>query len=71
MGLARAIVQKPDIILADEPTGALDREATDNVLKLLKEINKQGTTIIIVTHNPIVAEICNREIVLNDGQIMN
>lgn len=71
IGLARAIVQKPDIILADEPTGALDREATDNVLKLLKEINKQGTTIIIVTHNPIVAEICNREIVLNDGQIMN
>ena len=71
IGLARAIVQKPDIILADEPTGALDRDSSEHVLKLLKEINNMGTTIIIVTHNPSVAKGCKREVVLQDGEIMD
>lgn len=69
VAIARAIVIEPSIILADEPTGALDIATSDNIINLLKEINQTGTTIIIVTHNKLIAKECDREIVLRDGKI--
>lgn len=71
VAIARAIVIEPSIILADEPTGALDVATSDKIIKLLKEINQAGTTIIIVTHNKLIAKDCDREIVLSDGKIVS
>lgn len=67
--IARATVTQPRIILADEPTGALDTETGEHVLELFGEINKTGTTIIVVTHNPEIGELTPRLIRILDGQI--
>lgn len=64
IALARAIIKKGNIILADEPTGNLDEENRNIVLDNLIELNKQGKTVIIVTHDPYVAEKCNKIISL-------
>lgn len=64
VSLARLLLKKNDIILADEPTGALDSENRDNILNLLIELNKDGKTIVIVTHDKYVAEKCTRIIAL-------
>ncbi len=64
IAIAKILLKKPKIILADEPTGSLDEENRDIVLGLLKELNNQGVTIIIVTHDKYIASICNREVKL-------
>jgi len=67
--IARAVVTEPKLILADEPTGNLDSGHGKEVMELLKELNEQGTTIVMVTHSPIDAEYSNRIIHLKDGMI--
>lgn len=70
VAIARALIENPSIILADEPTGALDLETGKEIMNLLMEINKKGRTIIIVTHDNNVASFCNRKILLQDGKII-
>lgn len=67
--IARAMVMKPDFILADEPTGALDKESAGNVLKILQKINLSGTTVIVVTHDFEIAKGCDRVYRLMDGKL--
>lgn len=69
VAIARALINEPDIILADEPTGALDKKTGEEILALLKEINKNGKTIIIVTHDINIAKYCDKIINIVDGQI--
>ena len=69
VAIARALITNPRIILADEPTGALDSKTTHDIMKLLQEINNQGKTIIIVTHGPDVAAQTKRNVFLKDGII--
>ncbi len=69
VAIARAIVNDPDFILADEPTGALDTETTAQIMNVFKNLNEKGKTIIVVTHDPQVAEQCNRIIEISDGKI--
>lgn len=70
VSIARAIAKRPDIMFADEPTGALDEKTGKKVLKTLVDINeKYNTTMIIVTHNPGIAELADRVIHVNSGKI--
>ena len=69
VAIARAMISNPKVILADEPTGALDSETSFGVMKILKEINKQGITILIVTHERDISKMTNRIIKLHDGVI--
>ena len=69
VAIARALIAKPSLILADEPTGQLDSSTAIEVINLLKEINKKGTTMIIVTHEIGIAQQTNRIIKITDGQI--
>jgi putative ABC transport system ATP-binding protein len=71
VAIARALAVKPNIILADEPTGALDTQTGDEILSLFKELNAQGITIITITHDPEVAEQAQRTIWIRDGLIVN
>ncbi|MGG7060233.1 ABC transporter ATP-binding protein [Clostridium tertium] len=71
VAIARAIVKNPELILADEPTGSLDQKNGEIVLEILKDLNKQGKTIIIVTHDLNIAKNCNRTIHIHDGRIIN
>lgn len=70
VAIARALISEPKVILADEPTGALDTATSDDIVKLFKTINKQGISIIIVTHDQEVAERCDRIIHLRDGLVV-
>jgi putative ABC transport system ATP-binding protein len=70
VAIARAIVNDPDIILADEPTGALDSKTGNEVMSIFKKLNNAGKTIIIVTHNSDVASSCHRIIEIRDGKIV-
>lgn len=69
VAIARALVNSPSIILADEPTGALDTKTGDQIMELLTDLNREGKTIIMVTHEPEIAEYAKRRIVLRDGVI--
>jgi putative ABC transport system ATP-binding protein len=70
VSIARAIVTDPSIVLADEPTGALDQRTGEEILELFTQLNKQGRTIIVVTHDLKVAGYCRREIYMRDGKIV-
>ena len=67
VAIARAIVNKPPILLADEPTGSLDSTTADEIMALLKELNREGQTIIMVTHNPDACKHTSRTIQVKDG----
>lgn len=69
VAIARALITNPKVILADEPTGALDSKTTYDIMKLLQEINREGKTIIVVTHEPEVAAETKRNVLLKDGII--
>ena len=69
VAIARALVNSPSIILADEPTGALDTKTGAQIMDLLTELHREGKTIIMVTHEPEIAEYASRKIVIRDGLI--
>ena len=67
VAIARALVNHPSIILADEPTGALDSKTGDQIMELLTALNQEGKTIIMVTHETEIAAYAKRQIVIRDG----
>ena len=69
--IARALALKPAIVLADEPTGSLDSETSEEILKLFEELNKQGTTILLITHSRDIAAHAHRIIQMKDGRIVS
>ena len=71
VSIARAIMKKPDVLLCDEPTGALDSNTGVGVLQLLRDQTKNGTTVIVVTHNTLIAEIADRVIRLKNGKVQS
>ena len=71
VAIARALVNEPAIILADEPTGNLDSATTVEIMNIFQQLNGQGITIIMVTHEPDVAEFTGRHIIFRDGQVIS
>ena len=70
VAIARALVNQPQLILADEPTGALDTKTSDDIMRLLTELNAQGMTVVIVTHETDIAAWARRKMVFRDGLIV-
>jgi putative ABC transport system ATP-binding protein len=70
VAIARALAQKPDILLADEPTGNLDSRTGQDILGLFRELNREGQTIVVVTHDANVATHCRRVVRISDGKIV-
>ena len=70
VAIARAMINNPSVLLADEPTGALDVKTTDESMKVFRNLNKNGTTVIIITHDMEVAGMCDRIIEISDGKII-
>lgn len=71
VAIARAMVSKPKVLLADEPTGALDSKTSSEVMSLIQEINNSGKTILVVTHEEDIAKMCKRIVRLKDGVIVD
>ena len=70
VAIARAIVNQPVVLLADEPTGALDTKTTEEVMNIFTDLNNQGMTVVMVTHEPEVAELTKRTIWFRDGRVV-
>lgn len=71
VAIARALVNNPKILLADEPTGALDTKTSEEIMTLFVKLNNEGITVIIVTHEPDIAEFARRKITFRDGRIID
>lgn len=69
VAIARALVTNPSFILGDEPTGALDTKTSVQIMDLFKKFNDEGKTIVIITHEPEVAQLCKQTVILRDGNI--
>lgn len=70
VAIARALVTNPSFILGDEPTGALDSKTSIQIMDLFKQFNEAGKTIVIITHEPEVAQLCKKTVILRDGNIL-
>jgi putative ABC transport system ATP-binding protein len=68
VAIARALANRPALLLADEPTGNLDSQSGNEILSIFEELHRQGQTIVIITHDPLIAQRANRRITLLDGQ---
>lgn len=68
VAIARAVINKPRLILADEPTGALDEQTGQKIMTVFKQLHKKGNTLIIVTHDPNIAKMCERTVSIKDGK---
>jgi putative ABC transport system ATP-binding protein len=71
VAIARALVNNPAILLADEPTGNLDSHSEKEILDIFENLNKEGVTIIMVTHEPEIGKKCKRVINLRDGRVLS
>lgn len=71
VAIARALIMHPSILLADEPTGNLDKHSADEIMELLLEISRQGHTVLLVTHEQRYADMCPRKITLSDGRVVS
>lgn len=71
MAVARALITKPELLLADEPTGALDSKATDELLRLFASVNRQGQTVLMVTHSVRAASTAGRVLFIKDGEVFH
>lgn len=71
VAIARAIVNQPSVLMADEPTGNLDSKTTLEIMRIFQEINAEGTTVVMVTHEPEVAEYTKRIVLFKDGEIQD
>lgn len=68
--IARALCSEAEIILADEPTGALDQKTGKDIMNILTELNDNGKTVVVITHDPLIAAYCKRVITIRDGEIV-
>jgi putative ABC transport system ATP-binding protein len=71
VAIARALLARPAVVFADEPTGSLDSASGGDVLQLLRELNADGTTVVVITHDPAVAEAMDRQVVIRDGLVVS
>ena len=69
VAIARALINDPVILLADEPTGNLDKKAADEIMELLLAVNRRGNTVLLVSHERRYADLCGRKIEISDGRI--
>jgi len=70
VAIARALINRPNFIIADEPTGALDTHTTEDIMQLFKQLNEEGVTIILVTHDPETVVYCDRLLKIRDGKMI-
>jgi putative ABC transport system ATP-binding protein len=70
VAIARALVTSPTLLLADEPTGNLDTQSSDEIMEILRELNRGGMTVVVVTHEPDIAAHASRQIVMTDGRVV-
>ena len=70
VAIARALINSPRLLLADEPTGNLDSAGGESILALFQQLNRDGLTVIVVTHNPLLAAAAPRQLTLRDGRLV-